>query len=474
MGSPTQWRQPSPRAAPQPAQQGAEVPASGWQAQKQILLNEIAKYNEEHAKLKEENDTLEADLLAQMPQQGIEGPLDISKVQAEIQRLMNEKASLEQQAAAARQEIEEARRQEQAVTANHKALLKGFKELKGALDADDAMAKAHLNKLLAQLKGQQEALANIQQQEDKRYNEEASQVARELIPNFSQTLKRATEVEKQKTAEALKEVERDAQGKFELAAKEAADRYAEECERVLAGLKEEQAKQDALADSLEIQVKTAEAKLKALYADRQQRYRETAQMAPKASPETIRKLKDLRAGVRKLWRELNTDPERIIQFLESVRRVSPPDEKFYQLLCRTAEQLTAQLAIKQAINQRDEMLSMLKTLKHKSLETISLARSHALTPQDMPAASKTLLPKIDRYLAKGLVKQLRAQYYHVAASLRKVDSRLEGYLRDYWTEFKEDYIHGGQPYLPALRVLMNIEDLDASLPPAFKGDPVDK
>jgi len=454
------------RKSPQPA------PATGWQTQKQILLDEIAKYNKEYTKLKDENDALEAELLKQMPEQGFEGPLDISKVQAEIQRLMNEKASLEQQAAVARQEIEEAHRQEQAVTANHKALLKGFKELKGALDADDAMAKAHLNKLLAQLKGQQEALANIQQQEDQRYNEEASKVARELIPNFSQTLKRATEEEKQKTVEALQEVERDAQVKFEAAAKAAADRYAEECERVLAELKEEQVKQDALADNLESQVKIAERKLKALYADRQQRYKQSTRNTPKASPEVVRKLKDLRAGVRKLWKELNTDPERIIQFLESVRRVSPPDEKFYQLLCRTAEQLTAQLAIKQAINQREEMQGMLTTLKHKSLETISMARSRALAPKDMPPSSKALLPKIDRYLAKGLVKQLRAQYYHVASSLRKVDARLMGYLRDYWTEFKEDYMHGGQPYLPTLKVIQNIEDLDSSLPAAFKVDAV--
>ena len=62
------------------------------------------------------------------------------------------------------------------------------------------------------------------------------------------------------TADTLKKVEQDAALKFEASARAAADQYAMECDRVLAELKTEQTKQDILADELERQIKTAEAK----------------------------------------------------------------------------------------------------------------------------------------------------------------------------------------------------------------------
>eukprot|EP00939_MAST-03C_sp_MAST-3C-sp1_P000323 g323.t1 len=437
-----------------------------WESQKRVLLDQIEKLNAEHLQLKESNDKMEAELLARMPRSGeVMGPLDMSKIQAEIQRLMTEKASLESRAAVARKEIEDARSEEESVMKNHRELLTGFKDLKSALDADDAQARAHLNQLLQQLKNQQRTLSAIRQIEDRRG---ADGSLKGVMPSFSQALKRATEEERLKTAETLAQVEQEAADKFEEAAIEAADRYADECDRVLDELKTEQLKQDALADELEKQVKSAEVKLRGLYQTRLSEYRKSAGALSRADPATVQKLRQLRTAVRKLWSDLNTDPERIIKFLESVRRVSPPDEKFYQLLCRTAEQLTAQLAIKQAIGQRDEMVYILRTVEEKCVETLNTSRTNQIPKQDLPPASLAVIPKIDRYLTRTLVKQLRKQYAHVLASLQSVDERLLGYLRDYATVFGEDYIHAGRAYMPMLRASMagrDIASFDRHVPP---------
>ena len=438
---------------------------------KEVLLDEIEKLNREHLKLKEQNDQLEAQLMEQMPEEiRTNGPLDMAVVQREIQRLMKEKSSLEERASIARRELEEAKNQEKEIQSNHAVLLQNFRQLKAALDSDDKQARNHLNQLLAQLKDQQKTLASVQTIE--RYSSEAKNIASGIIPSFSETMKRATREERARTAETVRKVEQEAALKFQAAAQAAADTYAEECDRVLAELKAEQTKQDILADELERQIKAAEMKLKAMYADRLNEYRQTAPRQPKASPETLQKLNELRNAVRKLWRDLNTDPERIIKFLETVRRVSPPDEKFYQLLCRTAEQLTAQLTIKQAIGQREEILHILRTIADKaSTAAATSRRATSVSLQGLPDASKALVPKIDRYLAQTLVRQLKKQYAHVLASLEKVNGRLQIYLSDYTSNFGEEYLHAGQTYQHRIQSSNNImDDFYRSIPAGFIGD----
>ena len=89
-----------------------------------------------------------------------------------------------------------------------------------------------------------------------------------------QTHKHKTTNNNTGTADTLKKVEQDAALKFEASARAAADQYAMECDRVLAELKTEQTKQDILADELERQIKTAEAKLKSMYKERLDEYRQ--------------------------------------------------------------------------------------------------------------------------------------------------------------------------------------------------------
>ena len=274
------------------------------------------------------------------------------------------------------------------------------------------------------------------------------------------------------TADTLKKVEQDAALKFEASARAAADQYAMECDRVLAELKTEQTKQDILADELERQIKTAETKLKSMYKERLDEYRQSVPRQPQASPETLQKLNELRNAVRKLWRELNTDPDRIIKFLETVRRVSPPDEKFYQLLCRTAEQLTAQLTIKQAIGQREEILHILRTIAEKaSTAAATSRRATSVSLQGLPDASKALVPRIDRYLAQTLVRQLKKQYVHVLNSLEKINARLRIYLSDYSSNFGEEYLHAGQTYHHRIQSTSNnMDDFYRAVPAGFIDD----
>ena len=99
--------------------------------------------------------------MEQMPEEiRSNGPLDMAVVQREIQRLMKEKSSLEERASIARRELEEAKKSEEQIQTNHKALLENFRQLKAALDADDKQARNRLNELLSQLKNQQKTLKN--------------------------------------------------------------------------------------------------------------------------------------------------------------------------------------------------------------------------------------------------------------------------------------------------------------------------
>ena len=104
---------------------------------------------------------------------------------------------------------------------------------------------------------------------------------------------------------------------------------------------------------------------------------------------------------------------------------------------------------------------ILKDIKDKCMDSVAAARR-------VPSGSRgRTAPKLDTYVAKNLVQQLRAQYAHVAGDLANVEGRLQGYLADYRTEFKEEYTHGGRPFV--LREQRGQHDLDAFLPPEFLG-----
>jgi hypothetical protein len=477
---------------------------SEWAGQKRKLLEQITKVEEEHLRLKRENDEMEKSMdlhlwhgaSAAATPDDAEDDINIGQVQGEIAELLREKQELELRAKRAQEAMQRARRTERAVTQNHQQLLKGFQQLKVALDVDDERARDHLQKLLGQLKTQQRALEEMHAKEEREYTIRAAQLASEVVPGVSAHIQQAIAEEKAKTVEALRTVEAEARAKFEAAARVASDRYAAECEKVLARLGEEKRKQDEAAETLEQQVRDAERELTELYAQRRDAFRahEDAVQAEPPDPESVEKLRRLRVRCRQLWADLHVEPERIIAFLDTVRRVSPPDEAFYRLLCRTAEQLTAKLAVQEALKQRDELLEILADIKGKCVAAVQaaekVARGQAAAAGraktgEVPALAAGGVPpadggleedegalaagqeaggRLDLYVAKNLVKQLRVQYNCVAGDVESVTARLQRLLSDYRRDFGEDYVHQGTALSATSVGTLEIASLNQFLP----------